>query len=111
MELTREEALRLHRKMWTEMQEALGDCPSFQDRSEFKLDWCLDHTPECIPQNDCYLCEYVSQISASCSSCPIDWSAGRHVYDSYNCVDGGVDYFSSPISDILALPERKEKKK
>jgi len=105
LSLTREEALRLHRQMWSDMKEALGDCPSFTDRYYFKEGWCLEHTPECIPENNCYLCQYISEVGDSCSSCPIDWGAGPH---GCNCVGSRVDYRYSPISEILALPERKE---
>lgn len=104
MELTREEALRLHRQMWTEMQEALGDCPPPKHRIRFKETWCINHTPEHIPKNDCYLCEYASQIDDSCEFCPIDWGGS-------DCLNNKINCRYSPISKILALPERKEKKK
>jgi len=34
--ITREEALRKHREMWTAMREELGDCPRAIDRLRFK---------------------------------------------------------------------------
>lgn len=103
MELTREEALKLHRQMWSDMQKELGDCPTREERIEFKHYWCLDHTPESLPKSWCYLCEYTKQIIPydCANSCPIDWG-GR------DCMYGKVDYRYSPISKILALPERKE---
>jgi len=103
LSLTREEALRLHRQMWTDMQKALGDCPSHEERKRFKERWCREHTPEALPRANCYLCEYIKQIDAgNCNdSCPIDWGY-------FICMYGKVDYRYSPISDILALPERKE---
>ena len=103
MKLTREEALKLHRQMWGDMQKELGDCPSLEERKSFKACWCRDHTPEVIPIANCYLCEYIKQIGApNCSnSCPIDWGY-------FTCMYGKVDYRYSPISEILALPERKE---
>lgn len=103
MKLTREEALRLHRQMWSDMQKELGDCPTYEERNDFKARWCLEHTPENIPRANCYLCEYTTQIDGyKCRcNCPIVWGI-------YGCIDGKVDYRCSPISEILALPEREE---
>lgn len=100
MKLTREEALKLHRQMWSDMQKELGDCPSYEERKEFKHYWCLDHTPGAIPHSSCFLCEYMNQTDDICSNCPINWGEG-------NCVGGEVNYRNSPISVILALPERE----
>lgn len=116
MKLTREEALKLHRQMWSDMQKELGNCPSCEQRNRFKHRWCrknerehfknywyLDHTPGAMPRCDCYLCEYTKQIDADdCNSgCPIDWGGS-------DCMHGKTDFRYSPISEILALPEREE---
>lgn len=106
MKITREEALKLHRQMWSDMQKELGDYPTHEERARFKESWCIVHTPESMPYANCFLCEYTSQIVAyggkNCSnSCPIDWG-GR------NCMNDKIDFRCSPISEILALPEREE---
>lgn len=36
MELTREKAIELFRKMWTDMKNELGDCPTSVEREDFK---------------------------------------------------------------------------
>lgn len=99
--LTREETLRKHREMWTAMQEKLGDNPCLDDREQFKEDWCEEHGDNIL--NDCYLCQYDEEHygpKGDCREmCLIDWGGG--------CVIGKVPYMSSPISKILALPERK----
>ena len=46
MKLTLEEALRLHREMWGDMQRELGDCPKGYDRENFKINWCEERFPE-----------------------------------------------------------------
>ena len=104
MELTREEALRLHRQMWTDMQTALGDNPSLRDRVAFKIDWCKKHFPNEEIDCSCFLCEYVSQNSGDCDDCPIKWDDN---YDDDCCGLDGITYGYSPISVILALPERE----
>ena len=43
MDLTREEALKLHRQMWTDMQNDLGDCPGVEAREAYKAYWCRKH--------------------------------------------------------------------
>ena len=51
--------------------------------------------------NNCFLCEYAVRHydTTPCNYCPINWGLG-------GCVAGNVSYDRSPISEILALPER-----
>lgn len=104
MQLTREEALKYHRQMWTDMQKALGDNPTLKERCEFKIRWCEAHFPNEEIDSHCFLCEYVNQTENDCDYCPIKWDDD---YDQDACVFGGVNYGTSPISVILALPERE----
>ena len=124
LNLTREDALKLHRQMWTEMQEELGDDPSADAREDFKRGWCEEHFPNHSILNDCFLCDYVHHDFASTiyclARCPIDWeSLKKHSYQKTDCCavykeyDGDDDdedneiYNAAPISEILALPERE----
>lgn len=102
MELTREKAIELFRQIWSDMKESLGDCPTWSDREDFKYRWCRSHTPEAMPENDCYLCEYATQIDADdCTNgCPIDWGGS-------DCMNDKINYRYSPISKILALSENE----
>lgn len=96
MNLSKEEALRLHRKMWSDMQKEFGDCPSAGTRVEFKEDWCNSHGYKV--RSDCFLCEYDYQVGGrSCKNCPIKWPNG-------SCIKGCY-YHKAPISEILALEE------
>lgn len=103
--LTREEALRKHREMWTAMQKKLGDNPCLDDREQFKEDWCKEHGDDMMLC--CYLCQYDedrygSSDDRDCSErCLIKWG-GRD-----GCCHGDVNYMDSPIYEILALPERE----
>ena len=97
--LTREEALKLHRQMWTDMQKDLGDRPRDADRIVYKMDWCDKHGYNIC--NDCFLCEYDVQHNDDKKRCKclIEWKYDvcyRHEY-----------YTIAPISEILALPERE----
>lgn len=109
--LTRERALELHRKMWTDMQTELGDNPSPIARFEFKRDWCKEHGFEDVDCS-CFLCEYSEQNGLWCGGeCLIDWSSlADDPSDFTRCtdeyIDGGDIYKVAPISEILALPER-----
>lgn len=100
--ITKEAAIALHRQMWSDMKDALGNRPGSYARMEFKRRWCEINGYEDVCA-DCFLCEYVEQNKSTkggCpSACPIDWGKG--------CMRGDVKYSSSPISEILALPERK----
>ena len=100
MKLTKEDALNLHRQMWSDMQKALGDNPKDYERTQFKEKWCAKHFPDENIFNSCFLCEYVNNNNVSC--CLIDWPYRTCATHSY--------YYNAPISEILALPERKEDK-
>lgn len=124
-DLTREEALRLHYKMWTEMQEKLGDNPTPEERQDFKRNWCYNWARKNNYDRDvmsnCFLCECVS---GNCDYCPIDWSQAEdidrsyedlgyvtdctdfYIISDYNCASPYYKY--APISKILAIPERSE---
>ena len=117
MELTKEKALELHRQMWTEMQNRLGDKPSVLDRREFKDKWCEEHFPGEEIQHSCFLCEYTRQFSEDgfedCSRCPVVWPCEPNCdIDDYFCegivpIDKNNGYRFMPISRIIALPERE----
>lgn len=114
--LTREEAIMLHREMWADMQANLGDNPDYVERVAFKKKWIKEHFPNEHVNSNCFLCEYAQSIVgdsfARCRACPIAWNS----YLLPECRLGDwqvargaivVDYRFSPISVILALPERE----
>lgn len=103
--LTKEEAIKLFRQLWTDMQTELGDCPDATERLDFKKEWCDKNLPDVYAQNYCPLCEYVAELrsidSPTCRFCPIDWPGG-------NCFNmTSINYYEAPISEILALPKRE----
>ena len=107
MKLTKEQALELHRQMWSDMQNSLGDYPWIDEREDYKQEWCEDHFPNEVISCHCFLCEYDDQFEdLFCRHCPIDWSNGGEDDDS--CATGDFTYDTSPISDILALPVRED---
>lgn len=117
MELTKEKALELHRQMWTDMQEELGNTPYASDRVIFKKEWCDKHFPGETIDNDCFLCEFSTQTMkhiafgdfyACTKYCPIAWkNAG--IIDCCEMYGESEEryYLAAPISEILALPERE----
>ena len=105
MELTREKALELHRKMWSDMQKDLGDTPNGSQRVSYKREWCDTHFPKEDIENNCFLCEYnKSSERDDCKDCPIRWPY-EDDYTTY-CTNRKY-YYTAPISKILALPERE----
>lgn len=98
--ITREEAINLFRQQWADMQKELGDCPDWGERDFYKQEWCAKHN--FIVSSDCFLCEWANQNCLPCKKCPIDWGYA-------NCWDGVINCEVSPISKILALPERRIK--
>lgn len=117
MDITREEAVRLFHKQWSDMQKDLGDIPTADDRLKYKRRWCALYKRFAL--NSCFLCKYVQQemtrqgIVSSllyCSLCPIAWPTGNGTCCSKRLVDGTFikdDYYlAASISQILSLPER-----
>lgn len=109
MELTREQALKLHRQMWTDMQQELGDTPNSFERELYKRKWCREHFPDENIRDCCFLCEYAHATfhklegAFACKICPIKW-------DCNYCFEGDSikkSYRNMPISELLALPERE----
>ena len=117
MELTRERALELHRKMWTEMRKKLGDNPTSFQRQYFKIRWCLKNFPKEIITNNCFLCAYVKKNQCNndaCVDCPINWNSlkrydsdANRCYASYKGDNPDYIYLAAPITSILNLPEKR----
>ena len=107
MKLTKEEALRYHRQMWTDMQKELGNYPSAADRVLFKEEWCEKHFSGERIFCHCFLCEYTGQNNIGCECCPIIWDR-NDIKASCEGRDFGKGrcWRSMPISELLALPER-----
>ena len=112
MKLTKQQALTLHRQMWSDMQRDLGDCPTARQRINYKDTWCAEHLPDDPIQESCFLCEYADQhikdFDKPCEECPIIWPNENEV-DKYFCCNGRENgrYYIMSISELLALPERK----
>lgn len=133
MKLTREEALGLHRNMWESMRNKYGDNATVEERAGHKYRFTKEITDEPI-DHFCFLCEYSKGAAEKllcgnlsredyCEFCPIDWRTEEErdeKSDKYikpglpfvcqaNEKSGveKIDWRDSPISEILALPERK----
>ena len=105
--LTKEEAICLFRRQWSDMQMALGDNPTYGGREVYKGEWCRLHGFSHVAEN-CFLCEWVMQNKTICDFCPIDWNFDKQNKQGNYCLFGTVCHSHSPISEILALPERKQ---
>ena len=126
---TKEEAIRLHRVMWSAMKENLGDNPNAKSRCDFKYNWLnthgyVDEYGDVDIDCYCFLCEYANDKHIEdlkkgvhrkrCAHCPIDWSELTPDRNSFNygyCIyvsdDGYEVWETEPISKILELPERE----
>ena len=114
MKLTREEALKYHRQMWSDMQRDIGDTDNAHLRTNYKAEWLKKHFPNEEIANYCFCCEYNDKIDdCGCYHCPIAWPTD---YDGEpNCcklvrcssVWESPYYLVAPIHEILALPERE----
>ena len=119
MDLTREQALKLHREMWGDMQKERGNNPDCFARYNYKAKWLNKHGYDSDMLNHCFLCAYASKKADEsggnmCKYCPIDWSeltpddsSRRYGFCTYKNPDLLEVWQTAPISEILALPERK----
>lgn len=125
MDLTREQALILHRQMWNDMKKAEAHAKAkhadfYFSRGRFKETWIAKNGYGNIA-NDCFLCEYAyEQYSKSverkpiCNFCPIDWSSLTPNKDSIHygtCGYHNDSYLeiwqTEDIDKILLLPEKE----
>lgn len=114
MKMSEKMAVRLHRMMWADMLEELGDNPTPAAREQFKRNWVEENFPYASVDCNCFLCEYTCQKSQETNSgkrcstyCPIMWNAKRGAHNSCTIYGTtGISYTLSPISEILALPAR-----
>lgn len=71
MNLTREQAIAEHRKMWNWIAEQIEDKQSVIDIEICKGEYCAEHgfTINC----NCFLCEYTEENNIACSECILKW--------------------------------------
>lgn len=112
VDLTDAEILCLHKWMWTDMQQKLGNNPGPKERMDFKFDWCEEH--HVLIRHNCFLCEHAGEDRfhcTNCTNCLVMWPD----YICYDNQSGGIPeeyyansyYLNAPISDILNLPTRE----
>lgn len=98
--MTREEAVRKHRKMWSYMAKT---------PRESKEEYLKEFDPEAELLCDCYLCEYTGQI---CSECPLKWGTEKcyqGLYDKWQNAMIDKDYARAAelARQIAELPEKE----
>lgn len=107
--LTDAEILCLHKWMWTDMQQKLGNNPGPKERIKFKQGWCEEHHV-CV-RHDCFLCEHAREgqyFLPICTNCLVVWPDGICYSNQDNeILEGDSYYLNAPISDILDLPTRE----
>lgn len=133
MNISREEAIRKHREMWSwiaEQYEYELDVPVKRLKTKF----VKEHYPNDYPASMCYCCEYAgivlnSEIGGSrynCERCPLEWPSTccelmcSHKTDELDsdglyeqCIYQSLSYIAnykkaaSIAREIANLPERK----
>ena len=123
--LTKEQALQLHKEMWLEMAESpyvVKDgfekdvAPSFitsesMARNIFKRDYMEERGLEVL--NNCFLCEYALQQSEFgddyCKHCPANWCGTEQkcLNPSYMCECGECNEIDWRYSNVLKIANIK----
>ena len=90
--LTKDEAIRLHRKMWRWIAEETEKQGRKVSKWEYFKAMGIDEND--VPTYDCYCCEVVDQqineispLAMLCDFCPLDWGFGYETgYRKVNCL-------------------------
>lgn len=128
MNLTREEAIRFHRDMWTwiaKQEEGLtlssNPIDRMHERYELKREYLnLCHIDPMDIESACFLCEYSLQqarlhedpipYESQCRYCPLDWGdSASEIPCQYTDDEEEVEnphWVYSPAEMIANLPER-----
>lgn len=107
MELTKEEAISEHRKMWN----WIADETENHKRKVLKIEYFYENNIKIIPLSHCYCCQYINDTSEHCNNnCIIDWGESNY------CLNGDYKKWSDTcdweeaarLARIIAnLPENK----
>lgn len=119
MNLTREQAIAEHRKMWNWIADAIEQCEAVISIPIYKKNYCISHGYKGGMECDCFLCEYASENNISCEDCILVW--GNHKEDAccqtfgcfpglYSKVTGAKTWKeqSDIARQIANLPERED---
>ena len=120
---TREEAIKWHRRMWTEMGIIEGDDCYINARIKFKRRYIQENFPGVDVLNNCFLCNYayneaydnlkekfslidLNDASAyMCKYCPLKWG---HIENYFDCEYSDIEWMRDPCSIIAGLEERTD---
>ena len=80
MELTKQQAIEGHRKMWNWIADKIEKDKSTYDIPMLKIFYCKKN--KLVLRNRCFCCEYSSYFDLRCEKCPVDWVKTERCYDN-----------------------------
>ena len=92
MKLTRERAIKEHRKMWNHFANIIKEKKDVQDIFELKREYFFGKFNNMGILHNCYLCEYTDYddtYTVHCDLCPLEWESNR---DSFMCEEINKEY-------------------
>lgn len=130
MELTKEQAITEHRKMWNWIADQYKNRTDLLNKTKNINDLKCCYINVVFPgekiDSDCFCCEYDNKFNGTCECCPIEWysiydtcmctdkdSDNNNLYgliygfDHDKCFDEDYSYCASLARQIANLPERK----
>ena len=105
--LTKEQAIAEHRKMWNWIADRLEDHndPGY-DIFTYKAMYMKENFPDDYIQHNCFCCQYAVQEnnnnSLTCINCPLIWGTEDNT-DEFFCEQGNRDV---PFEDIYLFGEK-----
>lgn len=116
MNLTREQAIAEHRKMWNWIADEIKKNKTVLNIREEKKKYLISTCSDFLPFEFCFLCEYVIEKGYNCEKCPV-YIDGEIVDFNNKCLNGLYNEVKICVSwqeqatlarKIANLPERTD---
>lgn len=113
--MTREEAIKNHRKMWNWIADQIRDGRKDVTIGELKIQYLIEHGYDPVTiRHGCFCCEYAAQESGDyvdyCKSCPLIWGNEEYCENGHFCENEGWSWLAFTKENarkIANLPEKR----
>ncbi len=80
MELTKQQAIEGHRKMWNWIADKIEREKTICNIPDLKKIYCRENN--LFLRRHCFCCEYKDDTDWRCDTCPVDWIKTKHCCDN-----------------------------
>lgn len=106
--LTKEQAIAEHRKMWNWIADRLEEHHPGYDIYMYKMKYIKENFPDNNIRHNCFCCQYAAQEmdydGNFCINCPLVWGTEADT-DEFFCEQGNCDI---PVEDLFLFDSDEE---